>query len=792
MLRLINAAHHTKIAMLRSLSLAVLSFFITLTPQTVTAQDIVQDAIVQSPANAVTPGTPVTYTFRANSAEPFTLRVTDNGVDISAQLASQQCNFNGAFFCGGPGTDVSYSFTWTPSAGVHNLLFETSCLTSFAALRVFVDVCSLEKALITVVGTESLRLTMSASPSTYSKIGDVINYSFGIVNSGTIDLNSVEVNDSKLGVIDECRAQALTIENGINCSKSYTITQADIDARSVSTIAIASALGPDGITRVASEAELQIAYVPSSILLTITPTPTTYAKLGDVITYSYQITNSGINDLRMIALTDNRFGAISECNTEGLAPGNSVNCSREYTIVQADLDAGSVSNSAQVSAVNPAAETRHLTSAQSKISRESPSSAGENPDPANPDLTLTPNLSPNQREVARAVNGLCAQPTSNEVQSQCDNIFSLTTDQVRAALQELVPDEVAAQGMNAIDLSFTQFSNIKHRLAALHHAARNKSGRKRLTLNGLTLAYNDQFLPVSLLADAASDGSSDISVSSRWGGFLNGRVQVGDRDTTSNVAGFDFDTTGVTLGVDYLLSDRAAIGGALGYANTSNEFDAGQGELNTDAATISVYGNVYTTSSTYVDWIATYGSNAYDSKRQISYSGVNTQANGDTNGSELGVSLSIGSDVQSESWLFTSYVRAEYVDASIDSYSETGAQGLALAYDKQSVDSLVTAVAARIAKSISTRYGVYTPSFNVEWAQQYRDDQRLIIARFVENPTVAFNVATDKPDRNYFDVGVALAATWPGGRSAFVSYQTILGQQDLQQQSVDLGVRVEF
>ena len=39
--------------------------------------------------------------------------------------------------------------------------------------------------------------------------------------------------------------------------------------------------------------------------------------------------------------------------------------------------------------------------------------------------------------------------------------------------------------------------------------------------------------------------------------------------------------------------------------------------------------------------------------------------------------------------------------------------------------------------------------------------QRMITARFVEDPSAPFQIATDSPDRNYFNLGLNMAATWP-------------------------------
>ena len=51
---------------------------------------------------------------------------------------------------------------------------------------------------------------------------------------------------------------------------------------------------------------------------------------------------------------------------------------------------------------------------------------------------------------------------------------------------------------------------------------------------------------------------------------------------------------------------------------------------------------------------------------------------------------------------------------------------------------------------------------------------------------------TDDPDRNYFNLGLGLAAQFAHGRAAFVSYETVLGRNAASSQALTLGVRLEF
>ena len=76
--------------------------------------------------------------------------------------------------------------------------------------------------------------------------------------------------------------------------------------------------------------------------------PTTYSTVGDLITYTYNVTNSGnVNITGPINVTDSILGTVN-ITAGDLIPGQSVTGTANYTITQDDINAGSVTNTADV------------------------------------------------------------------------------------------------------------------------------------------------------------------------------------------------------------------------------------------------------------------------------------------------------------------------------------------------------------------------------------------------------------------------------------------------------------
>lgn len=74
-------------------------------------------------------------------------------------------------------------------------------------------------------------------------VGETINYTFTVTNTGNVPLSGIVVNDSKLGPVT-CEATSLAPGERTTCTASYTVNQADIDTGSVRNVATATGTAP--------------------------------------------------------------------------------------------------------------------------------------------------------------------------------------------------------------------------------------------------------------------------------------------------------------------------------------------------------------------------------------------------------------------------------------------------------------------------------------------------------------------------------------------------------------------
>jgi len=194
-------------------------------------------------------------------------------------------------------------------------------------------------------------------------VGETIQYSFVLTNTGNVTLNSVTVSDPKAGPVT-CSATTLAPGAATTCTADnlYTVTEADLVAGGVVNTAMGGATPPPNV-----------GVIPPTATLT-TPTPAAAAGLalvksghlndangngladaGETIDFSFELTNTGNTTLTAVGVSDPKAGAVT-CPTATLAPDASETCTADaaYTVTEADILAGNVVNTATGTATPPA------------------------------------------------------------------------------------------------------------------------------------------------------------------------------------------------------------------------------------------------------------------------------------------------------------------------------------------------------------------------------------------------------------------------------------------------------
>ena len=252
--------------------------------------------------------------------------------------------------------------------------------------------------------------------------GDTITYTITAVNTGTTTLSNLTVADPNAdpGSID-CAPTALpaTLAPGesFSCTATHTVTQAEVDAGSVTNTATVTGEDPAGdpvsddsddpddptnddpdgdgepddptVTLLNPVGELQ---VTKTDLLAGT------GVAGDTISYTITVANTGTVTVSDIDLSDPNADAGSiDCSPTvlpaTLAPGESFICTATHSVTQAEVDAGSVANTATATGADPSGDPLVDDSDDPDDPTDvDPDGDGEADDPTVTPLTQTPEI----------------------------------------------------------------------------------------------------------------------------------------------------------------------------------------------------------------------------------------------------------------------------------------------------------------------------------------------------------------------------------------------------------------
>ena len=232
----------------------------------------------------------------------------------------------------------------------------------------------------------SLALVKSATPQVIPDADTDIIYSFLLDNTGNVSLDSPTITDAlcttpgtvldfSTGFIGgDSNANSILDSNEIwefQCTRD--ISQAEFDAAAggdLANTATATGTPPAGLDAPQSTAGAlvraqenvgigldKLAGLPTTD--SATDSIAGISDAGDTVTYTFEVTNLSNVTLSGVTiadpLIDNAGGSVS-CPNTTLAPQESVICSAVYTLVQADIDAGQVSNTATASATPQTSE----------------------------------------------------------------------------------------------------------------------------------------------------------------------------------------------------------------------------------------------------------------------------------------------------------------------------------------------------------------------------------------------------------------------------------------------------
>jgi uncharacterized repeat protein (TIGR01451 family) len=212
----------------------------------------------------------------------------------------------------------------------------------------------------------------TSDPATTNKNAKLTSYTSNLMGSGTNQYVEGTFNVEGLNSGDTVVIEVWVVLDQLNSKATGTVHASVKDAMTAS-----------GDINVGKQAiPLQVSGFPGlnnpGLTITKSASPLSYDSVGQTITYTYTVTNSGNVDLTGLQLTDDQVTGLIPLQNSGntvtsLSPGDQATGTATYKITEADIDAGYVKNSAY--ATNKDIKSNTVTA---KVTYEKPTNEEEN------------------------------------------------------------------------------------------------------------------------------------------------------------------------------------------------------------------------------------------------------------------------------------------------------------------------------------------------------------------------------------------------------------------------------
>ncbi|MDH3757703.1 MAG: autotransporter outer membrane beta-barrel domain-containing protein [Gammaproteobacteria bacterium] len=415
-----------------------------------------------------------------------------------------------------------------------------------------------------------------------------------------------------------------------------------------------------------------------------------------------------------------------------------------------------------------------------------------------------------------------------------ERTLNYSTDQeLLAAFQQVNGEEVQASANLSQTASYDQFSTIGARLEALRGGS--SASVTSVAANGGEFMYGSG-------GGAAADSAA--SPFGPWGWFVRGTYTSGERDPSEAAGfagqenGFDYTQYGFTVGIDRR-NGNEVWGFALGYNNYEVDMQNAAipgidtpvvegGKIETDSVNGTFFYDLSSQNDVYFSLLAGYGTQSFDMARNFIYFSNNTdQANTGVvdqqrfmsaapDGDSLSAALTLGRAFYRGSVVFDPYIGLTYDRVTIDRFAEvdsgngaTGPDGMQLAFDEQTIDSVRSRVGIQLSNNFNTSFGSIRPMFSAEWFHEFEDKPRVIRAKYALEDALAeegvadfstgfgdcvscFDLVSEAPETDYFVVGLGIGATTQRGFQSFLMLEGLLGHSYLSAYAVTVGLRGQF
>jgi phospholipase/lecithinase/hemolysin/uncharacterized protein YhjY with autotransporter beta-barrel domain len=271
----------------------------------------------------------------------------------------------------------------------------------------------------------------------------------------------------------------------------------------------------------------------------------------------------------------------------------------------------------------------------------------------------------------------------------------------------------------------------------------------------------------------SADGETADGLATKLSLFVYANHNRGDRDSGIGVAGFDYNQTVVTAGLDYEINDALLVGVAGGYSAADTHLAGALGNGQIDSKLVSVYGTL-TKGGVYGDLTGTISldEHTYDRRTEGPLGRADAEAHGQT----FSFALNGGYNLRRGPVRFGPTVGVRLLDTEIEDFNEDGAGPLNLEIGDLNAQTAIGSVGAQAAGRFTFGGGnVIAPQLGLSFEHDFTNETIEVATTLPAGGQQSTRAKLGRDNAVILDGGVTVGTTY--GLSASLGGRTSFGRE---------------
>ena len=251
--------------------------------------------------------------------------------------------------------------------------------------------------------------------------------------------------------------------------------------------------------------------------------------------------------------------------------------------------------------------------------------------------------------------------------------------------------------------------------------------------------------------------------------WVEGVVSFGSRDATGKTDAAQYNSSGVSIGMDIPVNDNFTWGIGLGLARDTADIGTDGTHSQAQGYSLAAYGSYKVGKNGFIEGMLGMGTIDYDMRRWVDP--MADFALSSRKGTQIFGSLGGGLEYRTNGRMVSPYARLDFSQDKLADVSETGAGNYALHYFEQTNNAQQAVLGLRGESTHSTSFGWAVPRARVEWRQDLLEGSNAVISYADQIGGTRYSIAPTDSLRSALVLGLGSEFLFRDGWSLGLDYQ---------------------